>query len=213
MASDGDILPDTRGETAAIASAAQETALPWEQRILQLDGKRYSLRLEHEFWAALETIAARRKLRLNRLVAEIAAQRSVDANLTSILRVFCLGEMERSAGGRSLALDGASITELVEGAPAAGLLLDAEQVVLAANEAFQHWSGIKRALLLRQKLARHFRFQGGASNFDGLWARPMREEHTRIVVITPGRVLAAEVNLVPVLSARGRRLCALWIKA
>ena len=212
MASEGETLPDTRGEMAPTTSVAQEIALPWEQRILQLDGKRYSLRLEHEFWAALETIAVRRKLRLNRLVAEIAARRPADANLTSILRVFCLGEMERLAAGRSLALDGASITALLESAPAAGLVLDAEQMVLAANDAFQHWSGVKRALLLRQKLARHFRFQG-ASSFDGLWTGPTREEHTRIVGITPGRVLAAEVTLVPVLSARGRRLCALWVKA
>src|SRR6185437_1172177 len=212
MASESDILPRTRSEAAAATSAPPELASPWEQRILQLDGKRYSLRLEHEFWAALEAIASRRKLRLNRLVAEIASRRSGDTNLSSLLRVFCLGEMERATAGRSLVLDGASINALIEAAPAPGLLLDADQLVLAANDAFLHWSGVKRALLLRQKLATCFRLQS-ASSFDGLWTRPIREEETRMIGIMPGRVLAADVKLVPVLSARGRRLCVVWVIA
>jgi predicted DNA-binding ribbon-helix-helix protein len=210
MVSEGEILPDTRSEASPTASAAQALAPPWEQRILQLDGKRYSLRLEHEFWSALEAIAARRKLRLNRLVAEVASRRPADANLSSIVRVFCLGEMERAAGGRSLAIDSASITALIERAPAAGLVLDAEQVVLAANEAFLRWSGIKPTRLLRQKLADHFSLEGPTS-FDGLWMRPTRDEPTRIVGIMPGRVVAAAASLVPVLSARGRRLCVVWV--
>src|ERR1700756_2379832 len=130
MASEGDILPEMRSDAAPPASALTEIASPWEQRILQLDGKRYSLRLEHEFWGALEAIASRRKLRLNRLVAEIASHRSGESNLSSVLRVFCLGEMERTTAGRSVALDAASITALVEAAPAPGLLLDADQIVL-----------------------------------------------------------------------------------
>lgn len=105
MASEGDILPETRSEPLPAASAPAEIASPWEQRILQRDGKRYSLRLEHEFWAALETIASRRKLRLNRLVADIASHRAGEGNLSSLLRVFCLGEIERASAGRPLALD------------------------------------------------------------------------------------------------------------
>lgn len=212
VATEGEIIAEMRGEAAASDARAPSEPPPWEQRILQLDGKRYSLRLEHEFWSALEAIAARRKLRLNRLVADIASRRPTDTNLSSTLRVFCLGEMERSAATRSVALDGASIGAVVESAPTAGAVVDAEQLVLAVNDAFLHWSGMKRSLVLRQKLARHFRFQE-AGKFDELWARPMREERTRILGITPGRVLAAEVSLVPVLSARGRRLCALWVTA
>lgn len=192
--------------------AAPELAPPWEQRILQLDGRRYSLRLEHEFWSALETIAARRKLRLNRLVAEVASRQPGDANLTSILRVFCLSEMERAAASRAPAIDNAGIAALIERAPAAGLVLDAEQIVHAANDAFLRWSGIKRASLLHQKLAAHFSIQG-ATGFDGLWTRATSEEQARIVGIMPGRVLAAQVRLVPVLSTRGRRLSVLWVVA
>jgi predicted DNA-binding ribbon-helix-helix protein len=210
MASDVEILSGTRSDVAEVASAPSAPVSPWEQRILQLDGKRYSLRLEHEFWTALEAIALRRKLRLNHLVAEIASHRPSDSNLSSNLRVFCLAEMERATAGRSLAVDGTSVTALVEAAPMPGLLLDADQIILAANEAFLHWSGLKRALLLRQKLAARFRLQG-ASSFDGLWSRPIREEATRIVGIMPGRILAAEAKLVPMLSARGRRLCVVWV--
>jgi predicted DNA-binding ribbon-helix-helix protein len=210
MASDVEILSGARSDVAEVASAPSAPVSPWEQRILQLDGKRYSLRLEHEFWTALEAIALRRKLRLNHLVAEIASHRPSDSNLSSNLRVFCLAEMERATAGRSLAVDGTSVTALVEAAPMPGLLLDADQIILAANETFLHWSGLKRALLLRQKLAARFRLQG-ASSFDGLWSRPIREEATRIVGIMPGRILAAEAKLVPMLSARGRRLCVVWV--
>jgi predicted DNA-binding ribbon-helix-helix protein len=212
MASEGDLLPETQSDAALPASAPAALASPWEQRILQLDGKRYSLRLEHEFWAALEAIASRRKLRLNRLVAEIASQRSGETNLSSLLRVFCLGEMERAMTPRSQVHDGGSIAALIEAAPAPGLLLDTDQLVLAANHGFVHWSGVKRALLLRQKLAAHFRLQG-ASSFDGLWTRPVREEETRMIGLMPGRVLAADAKLVPLLSARGRRLCVVWVIA
>lgn len=209
MASEGELLSETC-EVVAAADILPATSSLWEQRILQLDGKRYSLRLELEFWAALEAIASRRKLRLNHLVADIASHRPSDSNLSSQLRVFCLGETERATAGRSAALDGASITALVDAAPMSGLLIDADQIVLAVNEAFQHWSGVKRALLLRQKLATRFRLQS-ANSFDGLWSRSIREEDTRIIGVMPGRVLAADAKLVPMLNARGRRLCVLWV--
>ena len=213
MASEGDVLPEMAAEAARRPTGAPlGPPTSWEQRILQLNGKRYSLRLEPEFWAALEAIASRRKLRLNRVVAEIALHRSRESNLSSLLRVFCLAEMERGTAGRSLALDSASITALVEAAPAPGLLLDTDQLILAANGAFIRWSGVKRALLLRQKLAAHFRLET-ASSFDGLWVRPLREEETRIVSVVPDGALAAAAKLVPLLSARGRRLCVLWVIA
>ncbi|HVA14148.1 MAG TPA: ribbon-helix-helix domain-containing protein [Stellaceae bacterium] len=211
MASDGEILQDARGDAAPSASGATpDSALPWEQRILQLDGRRYSLRLEHEFWSALEAVAARRKLRLNRLIAEIAARPASEGNLSSRLRVFCLGEMQRSAAGRSLAIDRAAIAALVETAPTPALLVDAEQIALAINDEFVRWSGVKRAHLLRQKLAGHFRFQE-MSSFEGLWTGPLGEVRTRIVGVTPGRVVAASARLVPMFGARGRRLCVVWV--
>ncbi|HEV8016397.1 MAG TPA: hypothetical protein VGP48_12745 [Stellaceae bacterium] len=110
-----------------------------------------------------------------------------------------------------MASEGDILPEIEHVAPAPGAVLDADQIVLAANLAFLHWSGAKTALLLRQKLAAHFRF-ADASSFDRQWSGPMREENTRIVGITPGRVLAAEVSLVPVQSARGRRRCVLWVR-
>ncbi|HEY1504221.1 MAG TPA: ribbon-helix-helix domain-containing protein [Stellaceae bacterium] len=212
MAGAGNILREAQTETAPPTCASLSLASSWEQRILQLEGKRYSLRLEHEFWTALEAIASHRKLRLNRLVADVASRRSGDGNLSSLLRILCLGEMEHRTEVHSPALDSASITALVEAAPAPGLVLDTDQIVLAANSAFFRWSGIKRALLLQQKLAGHFRLQS-VSGFAGLWAGPVREEETRIIGIMPGRVVAADARLVPVLNARGRRLCVVWVTA
>lgn len=99
MASESEFLSDQHGDvTPPPTSATPVAASLWEQRVLQLDGKRYSLRLECEFWSALEAIARRRKLRLNRLVAGIASSRPPESNLSSMLRVYCLGEVERAAG-------------------------------------------------------------------------------------------------------------------
>jgi hypothetical protein len=58
MASQGDILSETRSDVVETVRTSSGPDSRWEQRILQLEGKRYSLRLEHEFWAALEEIAA-----------------------------------------------------------------------------------------------------------------------------------------------------------
>lgn len=103
MASESEFLSDKHDDvTPPPTSATRVAASLWQQRVLQLDGKRYSLRLECAFWSALEAIARRRKLRLNRLVADIASGRPAESNLSSILRVYCLGEVERAAG----ALDG-----------------------------------------------------------------------------------------------------------
>lgn len=50
-----------------------------------------SVTLEDEFWAALKTIAARRKTSLNQLVTEIDAAKN--GNLSSAIRVFVLREI------------------------------------------------------------------------------------------------------------------------
>ena len=58
------------------------------KRSVLLAGHRTSISLEEPFWAALRTIAERRGVSLNALVAEIDARRS--GNLSSALRVFVL---------------------------------------------------------------------------------------------------------------------------
>jgi len=59
-----------------------------KKRSVLIAGHATSLSLEAEFWTALQEIARRRGLSLNRLVASIDAERH--GNLSSALRVFVL---------------------------------------------------------------------------------------------------------------------------
>jgi len=59
-----------------------------KKRSVLIAGHATSLSLEAEFWAALQEIARRRGLSLNRLVASVDAERR--SNLSSALRVFVL---------------------------------------------------------------------------------------------------------------------------
>lgn len=61
-----------------------------DKRSMTIAGHRTSVALEPEFWAAIETLAARRGLSLAALVAEIDGTRSPDRNLASALRVAVL---------------------------------------------------------------------------------------------------------------------------
>lgn len=61
-----------------------------DKRSMTIAGHRTSVALEPEFWAAIETLAARRGLSLAALVAEIDGARAPDRNLASALRVAVL---------------------------------------------------------------------------------------------------------------------------
>ncbi len=65
------------------------------KRSLTIAGHRTSIALEPEFWAALETIAQRRALRLTTLIEEIDRSRE-SPNLSSALRVAVLRDAQAS---------------------------------------------------------------------------------------------------------------------
>jgi predicted DNA-binding ribbon-helix-helix protein len=193
---------------------AQIAGTGWEQRILQLAGRRYSLRLESCYWEALAAIAKRRRLRLNRLVAEVAGKRASGVNLASALRVLCIEELRRAALSRQLAAERTSVLALAQSAPAPALLLDAAQQIIAVNDAFLAWLGTTQEALLGEPLLRHFRLKL-ARPFGLLWSELGRgwttPEAGRIVNIEPGRVLAANARLTPIIAGRGRPLCLIWL--
>jgi predicted DNA-binding ribbon-helix-helix protein len=65
------------------------------KRSFRLAGHRTSVALEAPFWAALEHAAARRRISLAALVAEVDARRADPAlPLASALRVFALEEAQ-----------------------------------------------------------------------------------------------------------------------
>lgn len=63
------------------------------KRSLTLGGHRTSVALEAEFWAVLDTVAARRQLSLPSLVSETDASRG-DRPLASALRLAALAALQ-----------------------------------------------------------------------------------------------------------------------
>jgi predicted DNA-binding ribbon-helix-helix protein len=63
------------------------------KRSLTIAGHRTSIALEPEFWDGLETLAARRGLRLTALIEAIDAERQTP-NLSSALRVAVLRDVQ-----------------------------------------------------------------------------------------------------------------------
>src|SRR5487761_212062 len=122
-----------------------------QQRILQVAGRRYSLRLETRYWQSLTALAA-------------------------------------DASGR----------------------------IIAVNAPLSAWLGTPAGPLTGTPLLRHFRFHCRAGcavealwkELGGSWATA---ESTRMIHIAPGRVLAANARLVPVIVTRGRPLCVVWV--
>ncbi len=62
------------------------------KRSVSIAGHQTSITLEEEFWTELKRIAAGRGISLNKLVAEIDAQRT--GNLSSGLRLYVLAELK-----------------------------------------------------------------------------------------------------------------------
>lgn len=186
-----------------------------QQRILQAGGRRYSLRLEICYWEMLVVIAKRRRRRLNRLVAEIAA-RADGANLASRLRVFCLEESRHATVSREFASERTSVLSLIENAPAPALAVDARGRIVIVNAPFLAWIGGALEPVIGTPLLRYFRFHLRAGRtVEALWQKLggawTEVEYARMIHIAPGRVLAANVRLAPVIAARGKPLCVIWI--
>ena len=64
--------------------------LAYEQRSLRLNGQRWCLRLEPEFWAMLERIARREGEPLIRLIYRINQHRGPGQGTSSALRCFVI---------------------------------------------------------------------------------------------------------------------------
>ena len=66
-----------------------------KKRSITIAGHATSITLEDEFWTALKTIADARAQSMNALVTDIDARKG-NKNLSSALRVFVLGAVQKS---------------------------------------------------------------------------------------------------------------------
>lgn len=175
---------------------------------MQADGRRYSLKLEPPFWAALSDAAERRGLRLGRLVADLAAALPAASNLASHLRVFCLAEAGRAlaaaedAGRRShLAAGATDIDTLVEQCPAPCLVLALDRRILRVNEGFSRWYGPAAANIAGKSFDHFFKLRA-AQPLEALLrafaAGEIAFVKAHLLYVVPGRVVAAPARLMPV---------------
>ena len=143
------------GSKALPAGQTVQSAERLRQRIVQYRGRRFSIKLEPEFWSWLEGLAATRGLRLNTMIAEIAAKLPEDVNLASGLRQYCLLEasqrivrLEDRVLELSLASGFTNLATIIEANPAPALLVSSAREVLKVNGSFARWSGIARGQLV-----------------------------------------------------------------
>lgn len=178
------------------------------QRILQADGRRYSLKLEEPFWEALDAAARERSVKLGRLVAQIAADMSGDGNLASQLRLFCLAEEQRRlkaaadvATQANLAAGATNIETLVELCPAACLVMTRERRIVRVNQAFGRWYGSAYVNLPGKTLDHFFKLRT-ASSYETLIAafetESMQAARAHLLYVVPGRVVAGVARMMPV---------------
>ncbi|MGD9538735.1 MAG: ribbon-helix-helix domain-containing protein [Alphaproteobacteria bacterium] len=188
------------------------------QRILQVKGRRYSIRLEPVFWRVLEELSAADGIRLNALVRRIAEAEAADpsGNLTSRLRVYCARELRQRLMGTMLPATHRSLFNIAEVVPTPCLVVSARQEILAANEPFGAWFGTEARAVVGHPVARHFRFRS-APAFDEVWAEfgegRVAPQPVRIISIVPGRVRAANATLQPIpLEAQTGFVSFVWLR-
>jgi len=178
------------------------------QRILQADGRRYSLKLEGSFWDALALAARERGVKLGRLIADLAAERPGEGNLASRLRVFCLMEAERrsragaeAASHASLSAGATNVETLVELCPASCLVMTRDRRIVRVNGAFGRWYGSAYVNLPGKTLDHFFKLRM-ASSYESVMAAfetgTVQAAKAHLLYVVPGRVVAGAARLMPV---------------
>jgi predicted DNA-binding ribbon-helix-helix protein len=176
-------------------------------RIVQHQGRRYSLKLDPVVWDRLEELAQDRGLRLNQLIGEVAGSAIEESNLTNALRNFCmtatldrLREVERDLEERRFTSQGVPIAVIVDACPAPVLAVSRTQIIQRANLAAQHWMGAEESTLVGKPIANYIQIRCQVpidkilEEFDNGLHRIFQG---RILYLRPGRVVTARVNICP----------------
>lgn len=177
---------------------------PLRHRVLQVHGRRFSIRLEEAYWQVLEELARRRGQRLARVIADVAAEAEGEASLAAALRLRCLdavlerleegGRAGAGAAGAGAARFGTSLENLITANPAPSLLVAHDGEILLANRAFENWSGVKAEALTGKRYDWFFqlRLPGDLKAIiEGLAAGTEGHQPARLSYIAPGRVVVA----------------------
>lgn len=174
-------------------------------RIVQFANRRYSIKLEQDFWAFLEETARRQGKRLNQLVAQLAFEHPSGLGLAGALRLFCLNEArtrlelaEAEAEKAQLATGTTDLTAIVGACPAPCVVLDQDRVIRLLNENFARWLNADREALQGKPIEHFFQIRGHF-RLDELWRR-FGQGFTaavpaKLAYVAPGRVVVAKAHL------------------
>ncbi|MGE0652724.1 MAG: ribbon-helix-helix domain-containing protein [Alphaproteobacteria bacterium] len=191
-------------------SAHPPIADPPIHRVVQADGRRYSLKLEQAYWKILEEEAKREGLPLARLVQRVALGVPADASLTGVLRLYCVELLRERASTVPSRSDSCAhsaspsespsqlalrrLMSFFVTCPAAGLLLNPHEKVICANRAFETWSRLRGDYLVGKAVDWHFqlRMAEPIGAVMARFAKGVPESLTaRISYISPGRIVVA----------------------
>ena len=185
-------------------------------RIVQHEKRRFSIRLELVFWRALERAAAERGVRLGRLVAQLADGYD-GSNFSSYLRTICMAAAENGMARADLAPTAASLIDTVAACPTAGLVISAEQIILAHNQAMSAWLGGGHPRLIQAPFQSLFHLRPPEAPRDLLAAAKdarMASRRAQLLYIVPGRMSAAGAHVLALHGARPDRIyVVIWLSA
>ena len=68
-----------------------------KKRSINILGHQTSISLEEEFWNEVKTLAEKRGLSLNKMIAEIDRTRGTNKNLSSAIRLYILNELKKES--------------------------------------------------------------------------------------------------------------------
>lgn len=189
-------MSDSADSTTGFSDAAGAEDLA-KLRFVQHQGRRHAIRIEPPFWRALEEAAADLGLRLNRLVAALAAHPEGHKNLSARLRLFALKRSQRLLREARQAGAGIDIATLVSTAPGPAFVFGADRQIGYLNEAAATWTGTAGGELSDRPVEELFRLRlrheerdpwrllasGEAGPFEG-----------NIAYMPPGQLLARPVR-------------------
>lgn len=176
-------------------------------RIVQYRGKRYSLKLHDLVWRSLEETARGSGMRLNQLVARIAADSADESSITGALRLFCLeraldraAALERRLDELRLTARGAPLALIAEACPVPCLILSEDHRIHRANAAAAEWMSTTPDALAG-KAVEHYLQIKSATPLDEIVRRYRTGDRSvaalRVVYFRPGRVVMARAAVCP----------------
>lgn len=174
-------------------------------RIVQFANRRYSIKLEQDFWTFLDQTARRQGKRLNQLIAELAQDQPPGLGFAAALRLFCLNEARTRLGlaeteveKAALATGTTDLTAIVGACPAPCVVLDQDRKIQLLNENFARWLNADQEALLGKPIEHFFQIRGHF-RLDELWAR-FGQGFTaavaaKLAYVAPGRIVVAKAYL------------------